>query len=71
MTAYGKAIKIIRQKQGMTLIELARRSGVSQGCISRYENGKSDLTMKSMTKMMRALGYEIVLKPRHERKYTE
>lgn len=71
MSKYGKAIRIIRQKQGVSQRELGRKSGVSRGDISLYENGKQGLTMDTMLKLMRALDYEIVLKPCPERKYNK
>ena len=36
---FGRELKFIRKKRGMTQAELAAKSGLSQATISRFEKG--------------------------------
>lgn len=37
---FGERLKEIRKQKGFTQLKLAKKSGVSQMCISLYETGK-------------------------------
>lgn len=52
----GEAIKKARQAQNLTQEELGRRIGVQRAQISRLENGKSVITLPTMSRVFRALG---------------
>ena len=54
--AIGKKIETLREKQGVTTTELARRVGLSQAQISRLENGKQGFRSATLTKIAKALG---------------
>ena len=56
-----KAIK----KSGITGSKLAEISGVSQGAVSRFINGKRNVTLPTASKLVKALGLE--LKPKKDR----
>lgn len=67
MTALTLRIKQLREVRGWSQAELARRTGVSQGMISRLENRRVDsIHMPTLEKLARALdvdpGYLIVKK---------
>lgn len=50
----------VRERQGMTQAELARRLGVSQQVISRIESAENNLTLTTLIKLLAVYG--IVLK---------
>jgi transcriptional regulator with XRE-family HTH domain len=54
--AIGKKVGALRQKQGITTTELAKRVGISQAQISRLENGKQGFRSATLTKIAKALG---------------
>lgn len=53
----GEAIKNARQAQNLTQEELGERIGVQRAQISRLEKGKSVITLPTMSRVFRALGY--------------
>lgn len=53
---YGKRIKEIREKIGMTQTELSNKSGISQEHISRLENDRFTFNVKTADKLAQALG---------------
>ena len=57
----GRRIKKIRSEKQMTLRDVARRAGVSATLISDIERGKTSPTIKSLSKISRALDESIVL----------
>ena len=48
------------RRQKMPMAELARRSGVTDANICNYFAGKRNPGLENFTKMLDALGYEIV-----------
>lgn len=52
----GEAIKKARRAQNLTQEELGERIGVQRAQISRLENGKSVITLPTMSRVFRALG---------------
>nr|WP_206760926.1 helix-turn-helix transcriptional regulator [Vibrio vulnificus] len=56
----GKKIKEIRKKKALTIQELAEISGVSEGHISRLENGLKSPTISTLEKLANALDVPIV-----------
>ena len=55
----GGKLRSVRKAQGMTLIELAQRSGVDAATISRIETGRMTGTLESHAKLARALGVRL------------
>ncbi len=55
----GKKIKSLRKKNNITLTRLSELSGVSQGYLSRIENGKHDPTFSVLLQIARALKIQI------------
>lgn len=55
----GQLLKDAREKIGITTVELAERSGVSRGTISRMEAGRMNCTIDSITAIAQALGVSI------------
>ena len=53
-------VKEIREKIGMTQLELSKRSGLSRQCISAIENGRSNVvTNITMEKIASALNESV------------
>jgi transcriptional regulator with XRE-family HTH domain len=48
--------------------ELARTTGLGEAQISRFLGGSRGLSLKSIDRLMDALGLEIVIRPRRNRK---
>lgn len=55
----GKKIKSLRKSKNITLTQLSELSGVSQGYLSRIENGKHDPTFSILLQIARALEIQI------------
>lgn len=52
----GEAIKSARLKQNLTQEELGERIGVKRSQICKLENGKSSITLSTISRVFRALG---------------
>lgn len=55
---FGSRLRQLREEAGISCNELARRSGVSDGMISRLERGERTPTLDTARKLARALGQE-------------
>lgn len=58
--AFGRELRETRQSLDITLQELARRSGVDAGLISKIENGKVNPTLQNLLKIANAMGTDLV-----------
>ncbi len=50
------------EKSGMTLLEIADRTGVSQSQLSRFTRGERNITFPTAEKIGKLLGLELVRK---------
>lgn len=57
----GKKISVIRAMQHITQQELAVSTGISQPNISRIESGRYNPTVKSLEKIAKGLGRQLVI----------
>ena len=55
----GAEMQLARKISGLTQSELAEKSGVPQETISRIERGRSNPTLGTLEKLVRAMGVEI------------
>jgi transcriptional regulator with XRE-family HTH domain len=53
----GPALGILRELRGFSQLELARRTDVSKGQISRYESGKDLPKLDTLERLLRVLEY--------------
>lgn len=53
--AFGKRLKQIRQKKGLTQLDLELESGISRTEISRIENGLKNIEFLTVVKLAAAL----------------
>jgi transcriptional regulator with XRE-family HTH domain len=54
----GSRLREMRDKRGLSAVDLDRLSGVGQGNISEYENGKKQPRQATVKKLCTALGIE-------------
>ena len=59
----NEMIKVILRERGESYRELGERMGVSRGVVGVTLN-KSNLTMKTLTKYLDGVGYDIVFQPK-------
>jgi len=57
----GVLLAGVRREAGLTQAELARRAGTSQAMIARYETGAASPTVRTLSRLLRAAGRELVL----------
>ena len=55
----GTMLRRLRREHGWTLTEVARRTGISVGTLSKLENGKTDLNFSSVNKLASGLGLRV------------
>ena len=55
----GPALRALRQREGLTLDELAERSGLSRARISRIERGRAEFSLQALMRLSAALGVEV------------
>jgi uncharacterized protein len=62
MTGDAAALLVtVRREAGLTQAELARRAKTSQAMVARYENGAASPTVRTLARLLRAAGRELVL----------
>ncbi len=60
MVEIGNIIAMARIRKDMTQAELAKRIGTSQSAINRIEHGKQNASLEIISKISRALNYQII-----------
>lgn len=58
MTELGERLRQERQRRGMTLAVLSRKSGIAQPNLSLIENGKTDPRWSTVERVLNALGID-------------
>ena len=56
LVAFVRDLRRRREEAGMTLAEVAERTGIDQPALSRLENGKGNPTARTLSRYCRALG---------------
>jgi transcriptional regulator with XRE-family HTH domain len=61
----GEALKKARQEKGLTMAQLAELMGKDRVTITRYESGKQNLSIETITDICKALNVspELILNP--------
>jgi transcriptional regulator with XRE-family HTH domain len=57
--ANGAAIRALRQKDGLSINQLAENADVALSALSYYENEKKDPSLRILIKIARALGVPV------------
>lgn len=52
---FGRNLRWLRRRFGMSLNELARESGLTGACISNVENGKRQPNLSTILKIMKVI----------------
>ena len=60
MVEIGNIIATARTRQDITQAELAEKIGTSQSAINRIEHGKQNASLEIISKISRALNYQII-----------
>ena len=55
----GERLKALRKREGWTLMEVAARTGISQGTLSKLENGRTKLNFTSVVKLASGLNLPV------------
>jgi predicted transcriptional regulator len=55
----GALLRTARQKAGLSLADLAERTGIDRAALSRLENGAHSPTLTTLTRYAEALGLEL------------
>jgi transcriptional regulator with XRE-family HTH domain len=55
-------IKVVLSNQGTTASEISKKTGLDQALLSRFFSGKVAMSVKSLTKMLDYLGYELTIR---------
>lgn len=56
------ALKVLREQQGLSITDLAERTGMDRAMISRLENGQIDNpTIATMSRYAKALGKRVIV----------
>jgi transcriptional regulator with XRE-family HTH domain len=55
----GDLLRSIRERQGLTQADLARRAGTSQPVVSAYEHGRRDPTLGTLGRLVDAAGAQL------------
>lgn len=56
---FGRNVRRVRRTLGMTIEELAQKSGLTQAAISQIETGIRDPQLRSVIKITEALGVKL------------
>lgn len=59
----GSLIKSIRSQLGMSQSTVAKRAGIPQSTVSRVEQGKKDVSLSTLGKVLHALSCDLVIAP--------
>ena len=56
---FGKRVKEVRRKKGMSQEELSRISGLNRNYVSDVERGKRNISLQSVSKIAEGLSIEV------------
>src|SRR3954465_14681076 len=60
----GRSVRALREENGWSQTELARRTGMTQSAIARFESGGTVPTLPVLERLAHALGVELVVQLR-------
>lgn len=65
----GQIVRTARERNGLTVAELADKTGLHFTTIYSIEKGETSPKMDTMLRIMNALDYDIVFNPRYKGGY--
>jgi DNA-binding Xre family transcriptional regulator len=54
-------LKLARQREGLSLGEIAERTGIDRGNLSKLENNVDNVELDTLVRLADALGYDLVV----------
>ena len=57
-------LKVARLREGLSLGEIAEKSGIDRGNLSKLENSVDNVELNTLARLADALGYDVVVRPR-------
>jgi len=60
----GAMVQEYREQNNLTQQELSDRLGVKKSYLSRIENGRADIRLSTLAKILGCMGFDIVATPR-------
>ena len=54
-------LKVARQREGLSLGEVAERTGIDRGNLSKLENNADNVELGTLARLADALGYDVVV----------
>lgn len=60
---HSELLRSARVRAGLTVAELARRSGTSRTTLSAYENGRKAPTATTLLRILGAAGFDLTIEP--------
>lgn len=57
---FGKKVRELREKKGMTQEDLAYKADLSVYYVSRIERGKANVSLETVEKIQKALQFKII-----------
>lgn len=57
-------LKIARLREGLSLGEIAERTGIDRGNLSKLENSADNIEINTLARLAEALGYDVVVELR-------
>ena len=64
-------VKTARERSGLTIGQLADKSGISLSTLYYIEAGRVSPRMDTMLQIMRVLDYDIIFNPRYKGGYSD
>ncbi len=55
----GNTLRELRQRQGLTIADIADHTGISRGMISKIENAQTATSLETLEKLVKALGVSL------------
>ena len=55
----GEVIRRMRRQRGLSLRDLAERSGLSQSCLGAVDRGQSDISVGRLSQVAQVLGHDV------------
>lgn len=67
----AKIVKTARETRGLSIGQLADKSGISLSTLYYIESGRVSPRMDTMLQIMRVLDYDIIFNPRYKGGYSD
>jgi len=59
LVALGERLRELRERSGLSQVQIANAASISQSALSHYENGQRDMSSVTLIRLTRALGVDV------------